>query len=70
MACPTCDKTMQGLGARWFWCPSCGTILNAENRELSTEMPSGVRVVRACLARGSKIDPDIKFYFQTPGERR
>lgn len=29
MACPTCDHTMQNLGAddrRIFWCPRCGTI--------------------------------------------
>ena len=33
MACPTCDGTMENLGANYtdghaqlFWCPRCGTI--------------------------------------------
>lgn len=29
MACPTCDHTMQNVGAvndRIFWCPRCGTL--------------------------------------------
>lgn len=30
MACPTCDTTMQRIGAgsdiKYYWCPRCGTL--------------------------------------------
>ena len=45
MACPTCDHTMQNVGAegqRIFWCPRCGTLSNLSYTEdhRDDEVPS------------------------------
>ncbi len=54
MACPTCDHTMKGLGAEWFWCPRCGTLrantLNGPCDETPSAHVQLVKVVQRFIA--------------------
>lgn len=75
MSCPTCDHTMHGLGERWFWCPRCGTVLNADNREHTTSIPSGAVQVRNWLHNPryvtlGHLSAVMRWYFQAPAERQ
>ena len=66
MACSTCDHTMHGLGERWFWCPRCGTILNAENREHTVSIPSGVGHARSWLMQTRSVTSQHAIRVLTP----
>jgi len=67
MACKTCDHTMQGLGkvesgARYFWCPRCGTLKEEGRGREQSDVPRAwtraMKVLRRLVAINENGRPD------------
>ena len=64
MPCPTCDHTMQSLGAppgrlQWFWCPRCGTIREGHSEQNPASVPFLVLHARKLVAFAFGVLPKL-----------
>lgn len=61
MPCPTCDHTLQNIGAkdqRIFWCPRCGTLVYEADNFRGENCPYLANYVRNWWANnGQHFDP-------------
>lgn len=56
MRCNTCEQTMQGFSAGWFWCSRCGTLRTGDGKQTS---PTGVAAARAVLRQIADGPEDV-----------
>jgi len=52
VSCDTCDHTMHGHSAGWFWCPVCGALRNPEGRHIEALLVSRAQKVLRQIADG------------------